>query len=51
MSRSHAQPLLALAALVLLATAADVNNEQLLSFDKIIVTDKALEQLAARTNS
>src|SRR5215831_17988311 len=33
----------------LLATAADVNTEQLLAFDKIIVTDKALEQLAERT--
>ena len=29
---------------VLLATAADVNTEQLLAFDKIIVTPKALEQ-------
>ncbi len=36
---------------VLLATATDVNTEQLLAFDKIIVTDKALEQLASRTNS
>jgi large subunit ribosomal protein L4 len=36
---------------VLLATASDVNTEQLLAFDKIIVTDKALEQLAARTAS
>jgi large subunit ribosomal protein L4 len=34
---------------VLLATATDVNTEQLLAFDKIIVTDKALEQLAERT--
>ena len=34
---------------VLLATAADVNTEQLLAFDKIIVTEKALEQLAERT--
>jgi large subunit ribosomal protein L4 len=34
---------------VLLATAAEVNAEQLLAFDKIIVTDKALEQLAGRT--
>ncbi len=34
---------------VLLATAAEVNTEQLLAFDKIIVTDKALEQLAERT--
>ncbi len=30
---------------VLLATAADVNTEQLLAFDKILVTGKALEQL------
>ena len=35
---------------VLLATAADVNAEQLLAFDKIIVTAKALEHLAERTN-
>jgi large subunit ribosomal protein L4 len=34
---------------VLLATATEVNTEQLLAFDKIIVTDKALEQLAERT--
>jgi large subunit ribosomal protein L4 len=34
---------------VLLATAADVNTEQLLAFEKIIVTEKALEQLAERT--
>ena len=34
---------------VLLATAADVNTEQLLAFDKIIVTDSALAQLAERT--
>jgi len=34
---------------VLLATATEVNSEQLLAFDKIIVTDKALEQLAERT--
>ena len=33
---------------VLLATAADVNTEQLLAFDKIIVTEKALAQLAER---
>lgn len=33
---------------VLLATAANVNAEQLLAFDKIIITDKALEQLAQR---
>ncbi|MEP6956587.1 MAG: 50S ribosomal protein L4 [Chthoniobacterales bacterium] len=36
---------------VLLATAADVNTEQLLAFDKILVTGKALEQLAARTTA
>ena len=36
---------------VLLATAADVNTEQLLAFDKIIVTDNALAQLAERTAS
>ncbi len=35
---------------VKLATASDVNAEQLLSFDKIIVTQKALEHLAERTN-
>jgi large subunit ribosomal protein L4 len=34
---------------VLLATASDVNTEQLLAFDKILVTGKALEQLAGRT--
>ncbi len=34
---------------VLLATAADVNTEQLLAFDKILITGKALEQLAGRT--
>jgi large subunit ribosomal protein L4 len=34
---------------VLLTTAANVNAEQLLAFDKIIVTEKALEQLAERT--
>jgi large subunit ribosomal protein L4 len=36
---------------VKLATAADVNTEQLLSFDKILVTHKALERLAERTHS
>jgi len=35
---------------VRLATASDVNAEQLLAFDKIIVTQKALEHLAKRTN-
>ena len=35
---------------VLLATAADVNAEQLLAFDKILVTPAALEKLAERTN-
>jgi large subunit ribosomal protein L4 len=34
---------------VTLATASDVNTEQLLAFDKIIVTHKALERLAERT--
>jgi large subunit ribosomal protein L4 len=34
---------------VRLATATDVNTEQLLAFDKIIVTQKALEHLAERT--
>ncbi len=34
---------------VLLVTATDVNTEQLLAFDKILVTSKALEQLAGRT--
>ncbi|CAN5443471.1 50S ribosomal protein L4 [soil metagenome] len=34
---------------VLLATASEVNTEHLLAFDKIIVTPKALEQLAERT--
>ena len=34
----------------LLATATDVNTEQLLAFEKILVTQKALEKLAARSN-
>ncbi len=34
---------------VLLVTGTDVNTEQLLAFDKILVTSKALEQLAERT--
>src|SRR5215475_14475566 len=34
---------------VLLATATEVNTEELLAFDKIIVTEKALAQLAERT--
>lgn len=34
---------------VLLTTATDVNTEQLLAFDKIIVTDSALAKLAERT--
>ena len=34
--------------LVKLATASDVNTEQLLAFEKILVTDKALERLAER---
>jgi large subunit ribosomal protein L4 len=33
---------------VKLATASDVNTEQLLAFDKILVTHKALEKLAER---
>ena len=33
-----------------LATASDVNAEQLLAFDKILVTQKALEHLAERTS-
>jgi large subunit ribosomal protein L4 len=33
-----------------LATAAEVNTEQLLAFEKILVTQKALEKLAERTN-
>ena len=35
---------------VKLATASDVNTEQLLAFEKILVTQKALETLADRTN-
>jgi large subunit ribosomal protein L4 len=35
---------------VRLATASDVNTEQLLAFHKILVTQKALEKLAERTN-
>ena len=34
---------------VTLATASDVNTEQLLAFEKILVTQKALEKLAERT--
>jgi large subunit ribosomal protein L4 len=34
---------------VLLATANDVNTEQLLAFDKILITGKALQLLAGRT--
>lgn len=34
---------------VTLATASDVNTEQLLACEKIVVTQKALEQLAERT--
>ena len=33
-----------------LATASDVNTEQLLAFEKILVTPKALEKLAERSN-
>ena len=36
---------------VLLTTATDVNTEQLLAFDKIIVTEAALAQLAIRTTA
>src|ERR671917_467295 len=36
---------------VLLATAQDVNTEQLLAFNKILVTSKALETPGARTGS
>ena len=36
---------------VLLTKVADVNTEQLLAFDKILVTAKALEYLAERTKS
>src|SRR5437016_1775709 len=35
---------------VLLATAANVNTEQLLAFDKILITPAALEHLAERMN-
>jgi large subunit ribosomal protein L4 len=35
---------------VLLATGANVNAEQLLAFDKILITPSALEQLAERMN-
>jgi large subunit ribosomal protein L4 len=34
-----------------LATAADVNTEQLLAFEKIVITDRALAKLAERTRS
>ncbi|HSH38483.1 MAG TPA: 50S ribosomal protein L4 [Chthoniobacterales bacterium] len=36
---------------VLLTTAADVNTEQLLAFNKILVTSRALGMLASRTRS
>ena len=36
---------------VTLATASDVNTEQLLRFNKILVTANALQKLAERTNS
>jgi len=36
---------------VQLATAKDVNTEQLLSFEKILVTDGGLAKLAVRTNA
>ena len=35
---------------VKLATASDVNTEQLLAFEKILVTEMGLEKLAERTN-
>lgn len=35
---------------VLLTTASEVNTEQLLAFDKILITQKALEDLAGRTS-
>jgi large subunit ribosomal protein L4 len=35
---------------VKLATASNVNTEQLLAFEKILVTEKGLEKLAERTN-
>jgi large subunit ribosomal protein L4 len=35
---------------VKLAIASDVNTEQLLGFEKILVTEKGLEKLAERTN-
>ncbi|HEV2097220.1 MAG TPA: 50S ribosomal protein L4 [Chthoniobacterales bacterium] len=35
---------------VLLATASEVNTEQLLAFNKILITQRALEQLAQRMN-
>jgi large subunit ribosomal protein L4 len=34
---------------VRLATPSDVNTEQLLAFQKILITEKALEKLAERT--
>jgi large subunit ribosomal protein L4 len=34
---------------VTLTTASDVNTEELLAFEKILVTQKALERLAERT--
>ena len=36
---------------VTLARASDVNTEQLLSFEKILVTDSGLAKLAERTNA
>ena len=36
---------------VRLTTAVEVNTEQLLAFDKILVTHKALEKLAERTSA
>ena len=34
-----------------LITAAEVNTEQLLAFKKIVITNDAMEQLAARTGT
>ena len=36
---------------VVLATASEVNTEQLLAFEKILLTEKALKKLAERTRS
>jgi len=36
---------------VALVTASDVNTEQLLAFEKILITQKALEKLGDRTRA